>query len=60
MHEYLPILIVGAIIGVLTILFSGLWYYVKHKGQQVSLDRNMADSEIMRRLGKYAKPYWKQ
>ena len=60
MHEYLPILIVGAIIGVLTILFSGLWYYVKHKGQQVSLDRNMADMEIMRRLAKYAKPYWKQ
>ncbi len=60
MHEYLPLLIMGAIIGVFTALFIGLHFYVKKCRPQVSLDRNMADSEIMARLAKYAKPYWRQ
>ncbi len=60
MREYLPILIMGAIIGVFTVLFIVLWTVVKRRKQQLSLDRNMRDGEILRRLSKYAKPYWKQ
>ena len=59
MHEYLPILIVGAIIGVFAILFVLLWNYVKHLKEQYSADRHMKDGEILARLAKYAKPYWK-
>ncbi len=60
MHDYLPILIVGAIIGVFTCLFIALWLYVKNRKDNLSLDRNMKDGEIMARLAKYAKPYWRQ
>ena len=60
MREYLPLLIAGAIIGLFAVLFIILWSCVKRMKQSTSTDRNMADSEIMARLGKYAKPYWKQ
>ena len=59
MHNYLPILIVGAIIGVFAILFVVLWSYVKRLKDPFSADRHMKDGEIMARLAKYAKPYWK-
>ncbi len=60
MREYLPILIMGAIIGVFTVLFIVLWNVVKRRKEQLSLDRHMRDGEILRRLSKYAKPFWKQ
>ena len=59
MREYLPLLIVGAIIGLFAILFICLWGWVKRQ-KETGTDRHMADGEIMRRLAKYAKPYWKQ
>ena len=60
MHDYLPILIVGAIIGVFAVLFLILWHYVKHLKEQYSTDRHMKDGEILARMGKYAKPFWKR
>lgn len=60
MHEYLPILIVGAIIGVFTVLFVAVYALEKNKKETMGYDRTMADSEIVRRLLVYAKPYWKQ
>ena len=60
MHEFLPILIVGAIIGVFTVLFLTAYALEKNKKETMGFDRNMADSEIIRRLLAYAKPYWKQ
>ncbi len=60
MREYLPLLIVGAIIGVFAVLFVVLWNVVKRRKDSLSADRHMTDSEIMRRLIKYAKPYIKQ
>ena len=59
MRQYLPLLIVGAIIGMFAVLFVVLWHYVKHLKEQYSADRHMKDGEIMARLAKYAKPYWK-
>ncbi len=60
MHEYLPLLIVGGIIGVFTVLLVAAYALVKNKKEAMGFDRNMADSEIIRRLLAYAKPYWKQ
>lgn len=58
MREYLPILIVGAIIGVFSIIFVVAYACIKNKKEAVGFDRNMPDSEIVVRLLRYAKPYW--
>ena len=60
MHEYLPLLIVGGIIGTFTVLFVVAYALVKNKKEAMGFERHMKDSEIIRRLLTYAKPYWKQ
>jgi len=59
MHEYFPILIVGAIIGAFALAFIIAYAAIKDKKESIGFDRNMKDSEIIRRLMAYAKPYWK-
>ncbi len=60
MAEYLPLLIVGAIIGVFSLIFLAA-YVMECKRKSVrSYDRNMTDGEIIRRLLAYARPYWKE
>ena len=60
MREYLPILIVGAIIGVFTLLFLVAFLILKcRKEDMTDRDRHMSDKEIVGRLLRYAKPYWK-
>ena len=59
MREYLPVLIVGAIIGVFAIIFIVAYAGIKNKKEAIGFDRHMPDGEIMRRLLRYAKPYWK-
>ena len=60
MREYLPILIVGAIIGSFSLAFL-LAYFALRKNKEKTDDseRHMADKEIIKRLMGYAKPYWK-
>ena len=59
-HQYLPILIVGAIIGAFTVVFVLAYLALqKHKEKEDDHERHMADSEIVKRLLVYAKPYWK-
>ena len=59
-RQYLPILIVGAIIGAFTIAFVLAYIALqKHKEQEDDHERHMADSEIVKRLLHYARPYWK-
>ena len=60
MREYLPLLIVGAIIGVFTIIFVTVYALEKNKKESMGFDRHMPDSEIVKRLLVYAKPYWKE
>ena len=60
MHEYLPLLIVGGIIGAFTLIFVIAYAMVKNKKEAMGFERHMADSEIIRRLLTYARPYWKQ
>ena len=60
MHEYLPILIVGAIIGVFATVFLIVSLTLKKsKDEMTDLERHMSDKEIVTRLLGYAKPYWK-
>jgi len=60
MRNYLPILIVGAIIGTFTLVFVLAYIaLLKHKEQEEENERHMSDGEIVRRLLSYAKPYWK-
>ena len=58
--EYLPVLIVGAIIGVFTLIFTVVFALEKNKKETMGFERHMADGEIIRRLMVYAKPYWKE
>ncbi len=60
MYEYLPLLIVGAIIGVISAVLILVFSFVKDKKESMGFDRKMKDSELFSRLLKYAKPYWKK
>jgi len=57
MHEFYPLLIVGSIISVFAIIFILAYAFMKDKKEAIGFDRDMKDSEIIRRLLKYAKPY---
>ncbi|MCD8367522.1 MAG: ABC transporter ATP-binding protein/permease [Clostridiales bacterium] len=60
MREYYPLLVVGAVVGLFSIVLSVAYALMKDKQSAVGFDRNMKDGEIIRRLLVYAKPYWKQ
>ena len=57
MGEFLPILILGAIIGVITLIFGSAYLAVRSKIDAKDRNRNMSDRVIIRRLLGYAKPY---
>ena len=59
MHEYYPLLIMGAVIGVFTLIFTVAFLMEKSKKEAPGFERNMSDREITRRLMVYCKPYWK-
>ncbi len=60
MYEFLPIIIMGAIIGAFSIIFIMAYIaLIKSKAEKDS-DRNMSDGELVKRLLHYAKPFWKQ
>ena len=58
MDKYLPLLIVGAIIGLFTLAFLVAYVLDKKRKESGGFERNMSDSQIIRRLLGYAKPYW--
>ncbi len=60
MDEYLPLLIPGAVIGVFTILFLAAYFVLRQRTKNDTSERRMTDSEIIRRLLRYAAPYKKQ
>lgn len=57
--QYLPLLIVGAIVGVFSAALILAYALVKDKKEAMGFDRKMKDSVLMKRLLVYAKPYWK-
>ena len=52
-----PLLLVGAVIGVVTALLVLAYALVKDKKETMDFERTMNDGEILRRLAEYAKPY---
>ena len=59
MYEFYPLLILGAIIGVFAIVFIVAYATMKNKKEAIGFDRNLKDSEIIKRLLVYAKPHIK-
>ena len=59
MREYLPILIVAALIVLFAAGFLLAFLLEKNKKESMGYDRHMEDREIIRRLLRYAKPYRK-
>lgn len=59
MYEYLPLLIVGAIIGTFSGVLIIAYVLVKDKKESMGFDRKMKDGELLKRLAGYVKPYWK-
>ncbi len=57
MHEYLPLLIMGGVIGLFTALFIAAYWALKRKKEAIGFDRHMKDGQIVKRLLHYAKPY---
>ena len=55
-----PILLVGGVIGTVSVLLLIAYACVKDKKTAMGFERSMADGEILRRLFGYAKPYFKQ
>ena len=60
MREYLPVLIVAAIISVFATVFVAAYLRIKNKKEALGFDRHMEDGELIRRPLKYAVPYKKQ
>ena len=59
MREYYPLIVVGGVIGLISIVFSLAYAFIKNKKEAIGFDRNMKDGEIVRRLLAYAKPHWR-
>ena len=57
MDKFLPVIILGAVIGVLTLIFGSAYLIMRYKTGKKEFDRNMSDGVIIRRLLGYAKPY---
>ena len=60
MADLFPIIIVGATIGVLSLVFAVAYLYVRSKKTVDDYERKMTDGELIRRLLGYAKPYVKE
>lgn len=55
-----PLLLVGGVIGTVSMLLLIAYACVKDKKTAMGFERSMADGEILRRLFGYAKPYLRQ
>lgn len=60
MPEYMPILIIEAVIGLLSVIFLTAYFIGKKHLIADDNERKMSDGVIIRRLLAYAKPYKKQ
>ncbi|MBQ3230056.1 MAG: ABC transporter ATP-binding protein [Clostridia bacterium] len=59
MYEFYPLLTVGAVVGVISVIFILAYFSIKDRKEAIGFDRNMKDSEIIKRLMQYAKPHAK-
>ena len=60
LKEFLPVVIVAAIIGSFTVAFVIAWFALrKKKDEGDDRERKISDKELIARLLQYAKPHWK-
>ena len=60
LKEFLPVVIVVAIIGSFTVAFVIAWFALrKKKDEGDDRERKISDKELIARLLQYAKPHWK-
>lgn len=57
MREYYPLIFVGAIVGIISVVLLIAYFMIKDKKSAIGFERNMKDSEIIKRLFAYARPY---
>ena len=57
MYGYYPLLFVGGMVGLFSVIFTIAYMTIKNKKEDIGFDRNMKDSEILKRLLRYAKPH---
>ncbi len=57
MYEYFPLLFVGGVVGLFSIIFTIAYMTIKNNKEAIGFDRNMKDTEIMKRLLRYARPH---
>ena len=57
MLNFNPLLLVGGVVGVFSLIFIIAYLSIKDKKSAIGFERNMKDSEIAKRLLTYAKPY---
>ena len=56
-ETYYPLIIVGGVLGVFSIIFIVAYALIKDKKESMGFDRHISDKEIVKRLLAYAKPY---
>ncbi|MBO5312777.1 MAG: ABC transporter ATP-binding protein [Clostridia bacterium] len=59
MYQYYPLIVIGAIIGVISVIFIVAFCLMKDKKSSIGFDRSMKDADIIKRLLAYAKPHIK-
>lgn len=57
MREFFPLIVIGAIIGVLSVIFVIAYTLIKDKKATIGFERHMKDGDITKRLLKYARPH---
>ena len=57
MNEYFPLLFVGGVVGLFSVIFTIAYMTIKNKKEEIGFDRNMKDMEILKRLLHYATPH---
>ena len=57
MREYYPLIFVGAVVGIISVVLLIAYFMIKDKKSAIGFERNMKDSEIIKRLFAYARPY---
>lgn len=59
MYEYFPLIAVGAVVGLASAIFICAYLSIKDRKEAIGFDRNMKDSEIIKRLLQYTRPHAK-
>lgn len=57
MNEFFPLIALGAVIGVISVIFIAAYLLMKDKKEAIGFERSMKDTEIIKNLLVYAKPY---